>query len=154
VHDYADRDEALGFNQVNYEVVQHVPILREAWVLSLHGLAQTAFSKSDQQIPFFLMPAVGGGNSLRGFTSRRFSDRNTLLLQAEWRITASRFLDSAVFYDAGKATARTKDLDLSGLKSDYGFGLRIHGPFFTPFRVEIARSNEGLALIFASSAAF
>jgi hypothetical protein len=154
VHDYADRDDAFGFNQVNYEVIQHVPILREAWVISLHGLAQTAFGKSDQQIPFFLMPAVGGGDSLRGFTSRRFSDRNSLLLQAEWRITASRFLDTAVFYDAGKATARTKDLDLNALKSDYGFGLRFHGPFFTPLRVEIARGNEGLALIFASSAVF
>jgi hypothetical protein len=154
VHDYADRDEAFGFNQVNYEVIQHVPILREAWVISLHGLAQTAFGKSDQQIPFFLMPAIGGGSSLRGFSTRRFTDRNSLLLQAEWRITVSRFLDTAVFYDAGKVTARTKDLDLTGLKSDYGFGLRFHGPFFTPLRVEIARGNEGLALIFASSAVF
>jgi hypothetical protein len=154
VHDYSDRDDRFGFNQVNYEVIQHVPILREAWVISLHGLAQTAFGKSDQQVPFFLMPAVGGGSSLRGFSSRRFTDRNSLLLQAEWRITASRFLDTAVFYDAGKATARTKDLDLNGLKSDYGFGLRFHGPFFTPLRVEIARGNEGLALIFASSAVF
>ena len=154
VHDYADRDDAFGFNQVNYEVIQHVPILREAWVISLHGLAQTAYGKSDQQIPFFLMPAVGGGDSLRGFTSRRFRDRNSLLLQAEWRITVSRFLDTAVFYDAGKATARTRDLDFSGLKSDYGFGLRFHGPFFTPLRVEIARGNEGLGLIFASSAVF
>jgi hypothetical protein len=154
VHDYADRDDAFGFDQVNYEVIQHLPILRETWVISLRGLAQTAFGKSGQEIPFFLMPALGGGDSLRGFSSRRFRDRNSLLLQAEWRIPVSRFLDTAVFYDAGKVTARAKDLDLNGLKSDYGFGLRFHGPFFTPLRVEIARGNEGLALIFGSSAVF
>src|SRR5262249_31896573 len=32
VHDFADRDDAFGFDQVNYEVIQHLPILREAWV--------------------------------------------------------------------------------------------------------------------------
>jgi hypothetical protein len=74
VQDYADTDETLGFDQVNYEVIQHLPILRESWVISLHGLARTAFGKSDQQVPFFLLPAVGGGDSLRGFSTRRFTD--------------------------------------------------------------------------------
>ena len=65
----------------------------------------------------------------------------------------NRFLDTAFFYDAGKVTARTEDLDFDGLKSDYGFGVRFHGPFATPLRVELARSNEGLRLVFATSAA-
>jgi hypothetical protein len=154
VLDYTDTDDALGFDQVNYEVVQHLPILRESWVISLHGQARTAFGKSGQQVPFFLLPAVGGGDSLRGFSTRRFTDRNSLLLQAEWRISVSRFFDTAVFYDAGKVAARSKDLDFSGLKSDYGFGVRFHGPFDTPLRIELARSNEGLSIVFASSAVF
>ena len=40
----------------------------------------------------------------------------------------NRFIDTAVFYDAGKVAARTADLDFNGLKSDYGFGVRFHGP--------------------------
>ena len=39
----------------------------------------------------------------------------------------NRFIDTAVFYDAGKVTARTRDLDLDGLKTDGGFGFRFHG---------------------------
>ena len=66
----------------------------------------------------------------------------------------SRFLDTAVFADAGKVAAARTDLDFSGLKSDYGFGFRFHGPTSTPLRIEVARSHEGLALIFASSALF
>jgi Omp85 superfamily domain len=154
VHDFADRDDEFGFNQVDYEVIQHFPILREAWVISLHGLVQTTYDKDGQQIPFFMLPSVGGGHSLRGFSSWRFRDQNSLLVQAEWRIMANRYLDTAVFYDAGKVTARRSDLDFNGLKSDYGFGVRFHGPFSTPLRIEVARSNEGTSFIFASSPIF
>jgi hypothetical protein len=154
VHDFADRDDEFGFNQVDYEVIQHFPILREAWVISLHGLVQTTYDKDGQQIPFFMLPSVGGGHSLRGFSSWRFRDQNSLLVQAEWRIMANRYLETAVFYDAGKVTARKSDLDFNGLKSDYGFGVRFHGPFSTPLRIEVARSNEGTSFIFASSPIF
>lgn len=154
LHDYADNDKAFGFQQVQYEAVEHIPILRETWVISLHGRADTTFRKDDQQVPFFMLPSLGGGSSLRGFTSWRFRDRNSLLLQAEWRIMVNRFIDTAVFYDAGKVTARTSDLDLKGLKSDYGFGVRFHGPISTPLRVEVARSNEGLVFVFAASPVF
>ena len=101
-----------------------------------------------------MLPALGGGSTLRGFSSWRFRDRNSLLLQAEWRVLANRFLDMALFYDAGKVTARTGDLDFDGLKSDYGLGFRLHGPLATPLRIEFAKGNEGLVLVFSSKAAF
>lgn len=66
----------------------------------------------------------------------------------------NRFIDTAFFYDAGKVTARRTDLDLNGLKSDYGFGVRFHGPSATPVRIELAKSREGLSVIFASAAIF
>jgi len=154
LHDYADNDEKFGFRQVDYEVIQHFPILREAWVISLHGLAQTTYTKSDQQIPFFMLPSVGSGSTLRGFKSQRFRDQNSLLLQAEWRIMVNRFVDTAVFYDAGKVTARRSDLNFEGLKSDFGFGARFHGPFATPLRVELAHGSEGLAFVFVAHPAF
>ena len=154
LHDYADNDDKFGFRQVDYEVIQHFPILREAWVISLHGLAQTTYTKSDQQIPFFMLPSVGSGSTLRGFKSQRFRDQNSLLLQAEWRIMVNRFVDTAVFYDAGKVTARRSDLNFEGLKSDFGFGARFHGPFATPLRVELAHGSEGLAFVFVAHPAF
>jgi outer membrane protein assembly factor BamA len=154
-HDYKDRDDAFGFQQVDYEAIQHIPILRESWVLSLHGLAQTSWGKGNQETPFYLLPSVGGGSTLRGFSSYRFTDHNSLLLQAEWRIMVNRYLDLAFFYDAGKVTARTSDLDLDGLKDNYGFGVRFHGPFATPLRLELAHSREtSLKFIFSSHASF
>jgi len=153
-NDFADRDKAFGFRRIDYEAIQHVPILRETWVISLHGLLSTTSKKSDQDIPFFLLPSLGGGSNLRGFSSWRFRDRHSLLLQAEWRIPVNRFLDTAVFYDAGKVEARAEDLNFDGLKSDYGFGVRFHSPFATALRIDIARSNEGTSLVFAMGPAF
>jgi hypothetical protein len=154
VHDYHDRDGAFGFRQFDYEATQHFPILREAWVISLHGLASTTSTSNGQQIPYFMLPALGSGHTLRAFDSFRFRDRNRVLLQAEWRIMVNRFMDTAFFYDAGKVTARTADLDFDGLKSDFGFGVRFHTPFTTPLRVEVAKGNEGLRFVMNTSQVF
>jgi hypothetical protein len=153
-HDYHDRDDKLGFRQIDYEVIQHIPILRESWTISLHGLAETTWRKRDEEVPFFLMPSLGGGSNLRGFSSWRFRDRNSLLLQAEWRIMVNRFFDTAVFYDAGQVAAHKSDLNLDHLKSDYGFGARFHTPLSTVLRIDVARSREGTTLVFATSPVF
>ena len=153
-HDFADLDDQYGFRRVDYDVIQHVPIGRDSWVLSLRGRVETTFVPDGETIPFFMLPALGGGSSLRGFGSWRFRDRHSLLLSAEWRVLVNRFVDTAVFYDAGKVTSRTSDLDLDGLKGDYGFGFRFHGPIATPLRIELAKSNEGLALVFSAHAPF
>ena len=154
VHAFADADKAYSFRQMTYEAIQHVPILRDAWVLSLRGRVETTDTDTDQAIPFFMLPSLGGGSSLRGFGSWRFRDRHSLLISAEWRVLVNHFLDTALFYDAGKVTANRSDLDLKGLKSDFGIGFRFHGPAATPLRVEFAKSNEGLAVIFSAKAAF
>ena len=153
-HDFADPDNVYGFKQVDYEAIQHLPLLREAWVLSLRGLVQTTTVKNGEQVPFFMLPANGGGSDLRGFSSWRFRDRNSVLVQAEWRIMVNRYLDTAVFFDAGKVEAHRSDLNLDGLKTDGGFGIRFHGPLATPLRIDFAKGNEGLSIVFGASAVF
>jgi outer membrane translocation and assembly module TamA len=105
----------------------------------------------DEVVPFFLMPDLGGGRSLRGFSSYRFRDRHSLLVTAEYRWYAQEFLEAAIFYDAGKVASTRSDLDFSHLKSDVGIGFRLHTPGTTLLRVEIARSAERLRLIIAFS---
>ena len=154
-HQFTDTDDAYSFTKMEYEAIQHIPVLRDAWVLSLRARVETASAGDDSDIPFFMLPALGGGSSLRGFSSWRFRDRNSVMWQAEWRVLANRFLDMAVFVDAGKVTARASDLNyFHDMKKDYGLGFRIHGPASTPLRIEFAKSNEGLALVFSSKAPF
>jgi len=154
-HRYTDTDDTYSFTGMEYEALHHIPVLRDAWVLSLRARVETTHIGDDGQIPFFMLPALGGGSSLRGFASWRFRDRNSVMWQAEWRVLANRFLDMALFVDAGKVTARAGALNnFHDMKKDYGLGFRLHGPLATPLRIELAKSNEGLALVFSSKAAF
>jgi hypothetical protein len=151
---YRDPDDVYSFDRLEGEIVQHLPILREKYVLSVRGRVETVLDEEDL-VPFFMLSSLGSGSTLRGFSSWRFRDRHSLLMQAEWRWPVNRVgLDMALFYDAGKVASRRADLDLDGLKSDVGLGVRFHGPAATPLRIELARSNEGLRLVFAGSTAF
>ena len=143
----------FGFQQVDYEAIQHIPILREAWVLSFHGLAADDVHERRSADPV-LHAARRSAAARRCAASRswRFRDRNSLLLQAEWRIMVNRFLDTAFFYDAGKVTARTSDLDFdrparATTASASAFTDR------SPRRCasSLRKSNEGLTLVFSAS---
>jgi hypothetical protein len=153
-HNYDDRDNTYSFDRLDAEIVQHVPILRENWVMSLHGLVQTTLDDHDT-VPYFLLPSLGSGSTLRGFSGWRFRDRTSLLMSGEFRWIPSRLaLDMALFYDTGKVTPRFHDLSFKGLASDVGVGIRFHGPLATPLRIDIARSREGLHVVFSGGAAF
>ena len=127
-HDYNDRDKAFGFRQIDYEAIQHFPrpardlglllprarddharqersedpVLHAALAgrqLHASGLHEPALPRSEQ-------PAPPGGVAHHG----------------------QPFLDSAVFYDAGKVTARRSDLDFDGIEAR----LRLRTPFPRP----------------------
>jgi hypothetical protein len=153
-HDYVNTNGHFGFDEIDYEAIQHVPILRETWVVTLHGLAQTTYDKGGDEIPFFMLPSLGGGSTLRGFSSWRFRDRDSLLLQAEWRIMANRFFETALFYDTGKVAARPSDLNLRDMPHDWGLGFRFHGPTATVLRIDVARGDEGTRVVFAAGHVF
>jgi hypothetical protein len=153
-HHYEDAGDTNSFDRVDAEIVQHVPILRENWVVSVHGLMQTTLNDEDV-VPYFLLPSLGSGSTLRGYSSWRFRDRHSLLLSGEFRWIPNRLgLDLALFYDTGKVASHFDGLSLNGLESNVGIGARFHGPAATPLRIELARGSEGLRLVFAGSAAF
>jgi hypothetical protein len=144
-----------GFRSVETEVVQLFPILRANWVIAVRGLATITDADAADRLPFYLMPSIGGNNSVRGYSSLRFRGNHRLLLTGEYRWTAARFLDMAVFYDAGKVALDVDELDLRDLKRAYGLGARFHGTHRTVFRLEVARNDAGAwRLVFATGAPF
>ena len=151
---FVDPDDTYTFDRLQAEIVQHIPILRENWGVSLHGVARTTLDDRDT-VPYFLLPSLGSGSTLRAYPSWRFRDRHSLLLSGEWRWIPSRlFLDMALFYDAGKVTARFEDLNFDGLHQDFGVGIRFHGLVATPLRIDVAKGSEGVNIVFSGAAAF
>jgi hypothetical protein len=151
-HDFRQQNAGpYSFQRTDGTAEQFLPILHGNWVLYLGLRASTTTAAAGHDVPFFLMPDLGGGHDLRGFGNYRFRDRHSILVTAEYRWYAQEFLDAAVFYDAGKTVPNRGDLDFSGLQSDVGGGVRLHGPQTTMLRVEVAHSREGFRLILAFS---
>lgn len=153
-HQYDDREDTYSFDRLDAEIVQHIPIVREHWVLSFRGRLQTTLSDTDL-VPYFLLPSLGSGSTLRGYSSWRFRDRHSVLFSGEWRWTPSRLaMDAAIFYDAGTVATRRDALSLGRMASNVGVGVRFHSLVATPLRIELAKGSEGLRLVFAAGAAF
>lgn len=142
------------FRANEYEVVQLLPVLREQFVFAFRGLVTNTDPSGRDEVPVMLGPFLGSGSTLRSFRNRRFTDRHRVLLTGEYRWRPSRYLDMAVFLDAGKVAAEASQLNLKQLETSWGLGARFHGPAFTALRVELARGREGFAVVIAGGQAF
>ena len=154
LHDYRQQNEGpYSFRRLDGVARQIIPILHGNWVIDLSVRASTTDADGGNQVPFFLMPDLGGAGELRGYSNYRFRDRHSLIATAEYRWYVQEYVEMAIFYDAGKVVPRKSDLDFRRLESDVGIGLRFHTPRTTVLRFEVARSSEGLRLIFGFGAA-
>ena len=143
-----------SFTSQEYEVVQQLPLVREQFVLAARGLMTLTTADRGDAVPVMLAPFLGSGSALRGYANRRFTDRNRVLLTGEYRWRPSRYLDMALFLDAGQVAADRRDFDVGQLDVAWGLGARFHGPNFNALRIEVARGREGIRLIFAGSQPF
>jgi hypothetical protein len=146
--------DRFGFRRLDAEVQHFVPILRENWVIALRALASSTTTVSAQDVPYVLLPSLGGTHTLRGYSAWRFRDRSRLLLTGEYRWTAGSLVDMALFVDAGKVAPRTGDLDLRGLTTTYGIGASFHTLTSTIVRIELARTPDGNSLGIAFGPSF
>ena len=111
-------------------------------VLAVRALASADHPASGARVPFYLQEPLGGSRTLRGFRTFRFRGEKLLLLQAEYRWEAWPALELALFADAGRAYGRGEDFAMSGLETDYGFGLRLKTNDAVIARFDVARSSE------------
>jgi outer membrane protein assembly factor BamA len=151
VADYPDRDGGtFSFRRYEVEASQFIPLFNNNWVVALHGWE--VFSDGD--VPFYLMPSLGGQNTLRGYYDYRFHDHDMQSFNAESRWPLLAHVDAAVFFDAGKVAPRASDLDFKHLKRSYGAGLRVHNATSTLGRLDVGHSTEGWRVFFKMSDPF
>ena len=153
LHDYRQQNDGpYSFQRVDAIARQLIPILHGNWVIDLSVRTSTTSVDRGNQVPFFLLPDLGGAGELRGYPAYRFRDRHSIIFTGEYRWYVQEFVDMAIFYDAGKVASRRSDLDFDHLASNVGAGIRFHGPRTTAFRFEVARGDAGLRVIFGFSA--
>jgi hypothetical protein len=152
---YEDRDQNLySFDRFDLDARQFFSVLSERRIFVARAFISTSHTPGNQTMPFYLMPSLGGNDSLRGFREYRFRGPHALLLQGEYRFEIWSGLDAALFYDAGKVAMRRQDLDLNGLESDYGFGFRFNTDNGMILRVDSAfgsRDGKHLWIVFGGT---
>jgi hypothetical protein len=154
LHDYRNNNGGIySFQMLQGDAIQHIPLYRESWVLAGRARVLTTLNDNDL-IPYFLLPSLGDGSTLRAFATDRFRDRHSILMSAEVRWLPATAIDMAFFYDAGKVAPHRRNLDFKGLKNDVGIGIRFHGLVATPVRFDLAYGNEGWNLVIGGSAVF
>jgi outer membrane protein assembly factor BamA len=141
---YDDRDFAsYSFRRLDVEVQRYFPFFNQRRVIAVRGRLQSTDTNSGQQVPFFLLPTLGGSEDLRGFREFRFRDRQSVVANLEYRWEAFSGLDLALFGDAGNVFAKTGDIRLDKLETAYGVGFRFNTSKSLFLRLDIGFSQEG-----------
>jgi hypothetical protein len=104
--------------------------------ISLNGLLTLSRTGSDQKIPFYLQPTLGGTDihdmdTLRGFADYRFRGPDRAMVQMQFdRPIAFKIkgeerspLGFVAFYDVGHVGEQSSDLSWKHLRHDFGIGL-------------------------------
>lgn len=144
---FSDRESgAFTFDRYEVEGAHFLPLAGGRSVVALHGWGVFSTTTDDRAIPFYLLPSLGGHNTLRGYVDYRFHDRHLVVVNAESRWALFAHLDGAVFIDAGNVAPRAADLDLT--RTSFGTGLRLHTGTSTIARLDVANGDEGWRFLF------
>ena len=140
-----DQDfSSFSFQRWDFEVQKYLPFFNQRRVIAARGRLQVTDTNRGQQVPYFLLPVLGGSEDMRGFTEFRFRDRNSLIFNLEYRWEAFSGLDMALFGDAGNVFANVDDIELDKLKTSYGVGFRFNTSKSVFLRMDIGFSHEGM----------
>ncbi len=138
-------------DRVTADLRQYFGFFAGRRVIALRLFTSTSTAEDGREVPFYLMPALGGNDLLRGFRNYRFRGPHAMVASAEYRWEIWSGLDGALFYDAGKVANRRSDLDFSDLESAYGIGFRFNTDNGVVFRVDAAfgsRDGKHLYIVF------
>jgi len=95
-------------------------------LFSNHVLAvQSLVKMQTGDVPFMNLAQMGGQYNMRGYFEGRFRDKNLLVFQAEYRAPLVWRLGLVGFAGFGNVAEKFGKLSLAGMRSSYGFGLRL-----------------------------
>lgn len=144
---YDDRSlGAFSFERWDIDVQQYVPFFNKTRRFALRARMIMTDTAPGQRVPFYMQPYVGGADDLRGFRPYRFTDRNAVVYNAEYRWEIFSGLDGALFFDAGKVMPHRGWLKFSDLETSAGFGLRFNARNRTFMRLDVGFSHEGFGI--------
>ncbi len=106
------------------------------------------------RVPFYLLPYVGGGDSVRSFREFRFRDENAGVFNAELRHKVHKMAHVAGFVDFGKVARDWQDINPHHVMTAYGVGVRGGTDDKTYVRFDVAHGDGGLRVFLKFTPSF
>jgi hypothetical protein len=152
---HVDRElDRYSFRSMDLMLRQYIPIFDKKRVFALQLEVKSTDPESGHQVPFYMQPTLGGGQTLRSTRDYRFRDTQAMWMNAEYRWEAFAALDMALFTDWGKVAPKFSDLDFSDLEHAYGIGFRVIAARTVVLRIDLATGSDGMRTVVKYSRAF
>jgi hypothetical protein len=113
-----------------------------------------ANNKPGDRVPFYLLPYVGGGDTVRAFREFRFRDENAGVFNVEFRQKVHALAYLAAFADYGKVARDWQDINFTHARRALGVGLRAGSDDKMYLRFDAAWGDDGPRLFLKFSPAF
>lgn len=141
-------EPALGsscrLGHVGADLRQYIPVRwseERTMIIAWQFRTNWAFSANANDIPYAILPTLGGQDLIRGVRANMYKDNALLALQAEVRLPIWNFIHGVVFAGVGDVY-NTKDWRWTTPKVGYGLGLRLGiNKAKINIRLDAARNN-------------
>jgi outer membrane protein assembly factor BamA len=146
---YTGLGKDLGlFSRIDIDIREYLPVPHtKNHVLAMRGLLGSVSGQDAATVPFYFLPRLGGALTLRGYDTSRFTDRDALAFNIEYRVLIKNRLQVLAFTDMGDVAQRLTDLRPTKFHTSQGVGTRFHaGGTFLP-GIDFAHGTDGWAVI-------
>jgi hypothetical protein len=144
--------DRYSHQQLELDGQQFVPYFNATKVIALFVKLRFAYTeRSDQVVPFYLLPTLGGNYDLRGFADYRFADSNSFVTAVEHRWYVFSALEMALFLESGTTEPTKGRIGLGDLNFSGGLGVRVRFGGAIVLRTDVAKSREGWRVIWSLS---
>jgi len=128
----------VNYSQVTIDLREFYPIAPK------HLFALQVFSEITWgDTPFQQMPALGGGDILRGYYKGRYRDMMMFSTQVEYRFPIYKWLKGAAFCSVGDVFSQVDEINIREFKPSGGFGLRTRvNPANVHLRFDVGFTQE------------
>lgn len=153
---WKDRElNQFDFGRFDGEAAYFIPIFDKKRVFALRAGVSYVNNDPGERVPFYVLPYIGGSDTVRSFREFRFRDENAVFFNAEYRWEAFSGLDMALFVDAGKVAEDWEDINFTDLRKAYGLGFRFNTYKSVFLRFDVAAGGgEGTRMFFKFGPAF
>jgi hypothetical protein len=134
--------DQYNFGRLDFTGSQFFSLPTNSVVALRLALSYTNNQPGDR-VPFYLLPYLGGGDTVRSFREFRFRDENAGVFNAELRHKVHSMAYVAGFVDFGKVAHNWQDINPTDLNRAFGVGLRGGTDEKTYFRLDVAHGDGG-----------